>query len=313
MTVREFLQKLNDETFLAKAAITTASGGQLSPEDADKFIDTVVEENDFFDKHAEIVKMTASTKNIDIIGIASRVLRKATEGVAPTETVGVNIERRSLETVEVILPYDVSYSFLEENIEGKDVDDLLNKMFAKQFGNDLLDLGCNGDSSSADDFLKIDDGWIEIIKNDANVHEFVGNAGNKTDYKGHVFPGLISSLPNKWKRNLNALAIYVSPTVEEAYRSELADRATALGDQMLTEKRIARYKGIDVVPVAYFPDDFFLLTIRQNLKVGVGRQISYERQPQPRKRIIEYTITAKIDFNYAISDAIAYAYTGDWS
>jgi hypothetical protein len=306
MTVKELLEELK------KAAITTSSGGQLTTEDADKFINTVVSQNELFQTDVEVISMTAATRNIDVIGLASRVMRKATEGVAPTEIVGVNIGRRVLSVEEVILPYDVSLRWLEENIEGKNADTLLQNMFATQFGNDLLDLGCNGDEASADPFLSINDGWLTIMKADSGVNEFTGQAASKTDYKGHVFPGLLSTMPNKWKRNPDALALYVSPAVEEGYRDQLAERATGLGDVYLTEKKEARFKGILVKPVPYFPDDMMVLTIRRNFKIGIGRQISYERQNQPRKRIMEYTITAKADFEYAISEAVTYAYTGDW-
>jgi len=313
MTVKEFLQLIESGN-LAKAAILTSAGGQLSPENAERFINAVRDQNSVFKANeVEIIPMKASTKNIDVIGLASRVMRGIQEGTAPSDVVGVSIARRTLVTKEVILPYDVSYSFLEENIEGQDVDAVLNSMFATQFGNDLLDLGVNGDESSQDEFIKINNGWLKLVAGDAAAHEFVGSAGDEGKVKDVIFPGLMAALPNKWKGDPNLLSFYVSPSVEEAYRGELGERATALGDAFLTEYKRARYKGIEVVPLAYMPDSVVVLTLKRNFKVGIGRQISYERQLQPRKRIIEYTITAKSDFNYALSDAIAFTNTASWS
>jgi len=304
MTVKEYLDNLT------KGAINVAAGGQLQPQDADKFISEVRDQNDFFGSVAEVVTVTGSKKNIDTIGLDSRVARKATEGVAPSATVGANFSRRVLTPIEMILPYDVTYDFLEENIEGSSADALLQGVFAKQFSNDMLDLGCNGDEADADAFVSINDGWITTMKGDANTNALAVTAGQETNYKGEIFPGLIKTLPSKFRSNPADLVLLVSPDVEIDYRESLAARATALGDQMLQERRAARYTGIDVVAVPFWPDTFFALTPKKNLKVGISRAMAFETQRQPRNRVVEYTISAKADFEYAISSAIAYANTG---
>lgn len=288
---------------LSKSVIATATGGQLTTEQADKFIDTVVAQDQFLQK-IQTVTMSSKTYQLNTVGIASRIMRKATEGTDPGFTQTITITPKSLVSQEVILPYDITFSFLEENIQKENVEDLINNVFAKAFKNDLLDLAFNGDEASSDPFIQINDGYLKIIGADNTIHGFTIPAS--LEYK-NVFRDMLAELPNKWKNNPSELCFLVSPDVEEAYRSELANRNTALGDTMVTEYRSAQYSGIDIMPVPFLPGGSspkVILTKYQNLAVGMGRDIRIGKQVQERKRIVEYTISAKIDFNYVVGDMI---------
>lgn len=297
-TVKQLLDDIK------KGAITTATGGLMSAENAQRFINTVRDENPLFKNEIEVLTVGGDSRTIDTLGLAARVMRKATEGVAPGDPVGATIGRHTLTPVEVILPYDVSLSWLEDNIEGEDADALLRRAFATQFGNDSLDVGINGDTADLDAFIQILDGWIKQIANDGNTHLY--SPTDATKFADDVFPGLLSALPNKWRANKQGLSIYLSPNDEESYRKELRSRGTALGDAVLTGSRPVSFSGIDVVPVSWWPDGKPVLMPKKNLKVGYKRNISTAKQAQPRKRIMEYTITARFDAKYAVSDAISY-------
>jgi hypothetical protein len=290
---------------LSKSVIATATGGQLTTEQAEKFVDTVVAQDQFLQK-IQTVTMSSKTYQLNTVGIANRVMRKATEGADPGFTQSVTITPKSLVSQEVILPYDITFSFLEENIQKEDAEDLINNVFAKAFKNDLLDLAFNGDEASSDPFIQINDGYLKIAGADSTVHDFT--IPTSPEYK-NVFKEMLAALPNKWKNNPAELCFLVSPDVEEAYRAELSNRTTALGDTMVTEYRSAQYSGIDIMPVPFLPggaDPKVLLTKYQNLAVGIGRDIRIGKQVQERKRIVEYTISAKIDFNYVVGDMIVF-------
>ncbi|MAT59843.1 MAG: hypothetical protein CMF23_17855 [Ignavibacteriae bacterium] len=321
MLTNEQIQEL-----IRKATISTATGGQLNTEQAKELIDLVVSQNEFLQK-IQTVQMTASEYQLSLLDLNSRMLRRAVEGTAPAETFGVNITPRSLNYKETILPFDVTFSFLEENIEGNNADAKIQRAFAKQFGNDLLDLAVNGDESLAEtitdttpanglddttglsqndhSFLRQNDGWLKIALGDSSVHDFTIPA--TPTYKD-VFKSMFKLLPNKWRRDIPNLIFLVSPNVEVDYRAELGERVTALGDSMVTERRSAQFNGIDVVPLPFMPDNAILFTHAKNLAVGIGRAMRVGRQVQERKRVIEYTVTAKVDFNYAVSDQIVLGY-----
>lgn len=288
---------------MVRKAVETSSGGQLTTEQAKKFFDTVVQQDEFISK-IQTVNMTSSTYQLNTIGVASRVMRGAAEGTAPEDTVGVTITPRTLTTKEVILPFDVTFSFLEENIEGGNAKTLLNTLFAKSFKNDTLDLAINGDESSQDNFLKMNDGWLTIADDDSTVHDYTIAASPtwKT-----VFSGMLALMPTKWRGNVSELCFLVAPDVEQAYRDELGARNTALGDSMIVDNRGSQYNGITIVPCPFMPGGAspkVLLTKYQNLAIGIGRDMRFGSQIQERKRVIEYTITAKIDFNYVSGDMI---------
>lgn len=329
MTIQEILAKIQ------KAQIATAAGGQLTTQQAKEFIDLTVAQSALLQK-IQTVQMVSSTYQLNMIDIASRVMRSAAEGVAPTNVQGVTITPRTLTQKESILPYDITFSFLEENIEQADAESKINAMFAKAFANDLLDLAINGDEAldetitdttpadGADDttglsqndhtFLRQNDGWLKLARNDASVND-VTLSSSITSWKTE-FKKILAAMPNKWKTNPADLVFLVSPDVDTEYRDELAARQTALGDEYQIKNKRAEYQGVIVEPVPFMPGTgtshypagpIVLLTKYKNLAIGVGRDLRFGRQVQERKRVVEYTITNKTDFNYVAGEMIVLA------
>ena len=321
---------------IKKAAIATATGGQLTTEQAKAFIDLTVEQNKLLSK-IQTVQMQSSTYQLNTIDIANRIMRKAVEGTDPGFIQGVTITPRELSYIESIIPYDVTFSFLEENIEGQNAESKINQMFAKSFGNNLIDLAINGDTSLAaaitdanadglDDttglsqndhsFLIQNDGWLKIARNDAGVHTYTLPADLSTTTWKAIFKNVLKKMPSKWKGNPADLVLLVSPDVETEYRDELGERATPMGDQYTVENRMAQYQGINVEPIPFWPGidtvnypvgPVVVLTKYQNLAAGIGRNMRVGRFVNERKRVVEYTITAKTDFNYVVSDLMVLA------
>lgn len=292
---------------LAKS-ISTAdlnTGGHLNPEQSNKFIDYMVD-NSVVLKHCTVIRMKSDTYNLDNIGVQSRIIRAGIENEAPTNVAGVSTGRRQLRVTEVILPFDIGFQFLEDNIEKQGAEDHIAQLFAAQFANDVEDLGCNGDTAAVagpdQDFLKISDGWIKIARGEAGFHKYQLAASK--DYKGVVFPGMLKAMPNKWKRNVGQLAFLVSPTVEEEYRLSLSSRSTALGDEQLVSANNQKFAGVQVVPVPFLAEGDMILTNWKNLAYGIHeREIRVGKQVQERKRLVEYTTTARVDYQWVTPDA----------
>ncbi|MDI3548137.1 MAG: hypothetical protein PWR10_1789 [Halanaerobiales bacterium] len=303
---------ISNRQLISKAAITTAdlaTGGRLNPEQADKFIDYMVDQSAFL-KDIRTERMDSPTKDLDFIGVESRIIRKGVEATEPTETAGIQTSKKQLNTVEVILPADISISFLEDNIERAKAEDHIARMLAMQFANDLTDLAWNGDIADTGpfkDFLTIDDGFIKLAKGSVSTHKFDTNAS--TDYKGVVFPGMLGMLPNKWKANKAELRFYVSPTVAEDYIEQLTTRQTAWADELLQTGKLPQYKGVTIFPVDFIPDDVIVLTPRKNLATGIQREFTNDRERKPRKRVIEYTMTSRVDVaQIVVDDALVIGY-----
>lgn len=287
----------SNRAIIAKAAIDTstiATYGKLNPEQSDKFIDYMVDNSPFM-KDIQTIKMSGPEYDLDFIGVSSRIIRKGQEATAPTNQAGVTTLTKRLTSTEIILPQDISFSFLEDNIERGNAEDHIAKLLATQFGNDVCDLAINGDTTASgddEDFLKIGDGFIKKAKASLAVHVFDTNAS--VDYKGVVFGGMLDKLPNKHKVNLGELRYYVSPNVASAYIEQLTTRQTAWADELLQTGKLPQYKGVTIFPVQYWPDDCIILTPRKNLATGVQRYFTFDRERNPRKRIIEFTMTSRI-------------------
>jgi hypothetical protein len=292
----------SNRSIIAKSAVTTSDfkgtgkGGYLNPAQSREFLRQMFDATAFL-KDINTVQMITPTQDLDYIGMNTRVLRLAAEGVAPTELIGVTTSKQQLEAREVILPFDITDNVLEDTIERGRADDTIAAMMAEQFGNDLCDLAINGDSAAGSgvdqNFLRIGDGFVKIAKTSTDTHKF--DTAGSTDYKDEIFPGLLAALPNRFKRRKTELRFYVSPTVAEAYTHQLSLRGTALGDESLVTGNLQRYAGIPLFECEYMPDDVFILTSNRNLSTGIFREVRVENERSPRKRLTEYTSTMRLD------------------
>ena len=123
---------MNNRELLSKAAIESGSftgGIGLSTEEADKFIDYMVDESSLM-KNARIERMASATKKIYKLGIGSKVLVPATAVEDPGETVSINTAQIILTSKEMIAIARVSDDALEDNIEGDEFVDHLMRMIA---------------------------------------------------------------------------------------------------------------------------------------------------------------------------------------
>ena len=139
---------------------------------------------------------------------------------------------------------------------------------------------------------------------DANVNDYVIPAS--PSYSTQVFPGMLAALPKDFRDEREMLGYFVSADVYDAYAQEIGSRATALGDMLLAGPWASNlsYMGIKLYPVFGLDTDRVLLTPRENLAVGFGREMYVGRDIDNRERVLKVTITADIDAKYAVSDAV---------
>lgn len=286
-----------------------ATAGQLNAQQANAFIDSIIAEQDTLSR-IRTMRMSSPTRLIEELTLGKRKIRKATEGAAPTNLANVGSRKRTLTTVETILPEDLTLSALEDNIERGGLEQHIARILSTQFGNDLNDLGWNGEASftSTDSdlqgFLSINNGWFQIMGADANVSDYDAT-GDSTHTE--VLNSTLKTMPNKYKRGGLTHYFFVPVEFAEGYLDELSSRATALGDTVLRSGLPAvPYFGIMLIADnAIDPSDAKLvLTPGDNLVFGIQRDLRVESEYQPRKRLVEYTLTARTDFEVVDPNAI---------
>jgi len=258
---------MTNQELVEKATITThqlAAAGKLNPQQADKFIDYVVDES-MLKQAARTVRFTPETLDIDKIGVGKRAAVPAAEGIDPGVRRGVNTSKISLTPKEIMVPFELGDTFREINIEGEQVEDHVIKMMATQMANDMEEMYINGDllgqaatpadldeGEETDKYIKdrllaLFNGWLRI----ADGGHIVDNAGAAIDHT--LFSKMFIAMPRKFRRNRAQLRFLMPSDLEQIYRDTIAKRETAGGDVALTSSGKLMAFGIEVVPVPLMP------------------------------------------------------------
>jgi hypothetical protein len=313
-----------NSSLLRKADIAIAdlqsNGGELNPEQGASFIRKLIKQPTLI-RECRVVEMTASQRNINKIGFGSRILRKATSGQALTQNqrAKATTEQIQLNTKEQIAEVRIPYDVMEDNIERataanneasntgpgglrQTIIDLIGERAAL----DMEELGLLADKSytnagDADDqaYLSQLDGWLKRANHDGNV----ADAGGHTISKDLFKKGL-KTMPSQYQRNKAALNHYVSVNNETEYRDTLADRGTALGDQMTQGTSPTFAYGSPIRGVALMPEAQGLYTDPLNLIFGIQRQVSMEFDKDITGRVYIIVLTCRIDFQIEETAAV---------
>jgi hypothetical protein len=292
------------ERFLGSNLFST--GGQLSPETADAFLDFVIEQQTTL-RRIVLVRMNAPQGHTDELRVSTRSLRKATEGVAPAVADSVTTARRTLTTVEKILAEDITMTLLEDAIERAGTEGHIARIIAIAFGNDCNDLAWNGDEASSDPFISINDGFLVLLQNsqDAVITDEDLSVSAPTTNRG-VLQRMLQAMPDKFLGRTDH-AYWNSVTFGQKYADEVATRETQLGDQVLIQGFPAlRHFGIPLISETHIfsAAQRIILTPWTNLFWGVQRVMRIDSEFKPRKRLVEYTLTTRSDFEYATGEPV---------
>jgi hypothetical protein len=124
-----------------------------------------------------------------------------------------------------------------------------------------------------------------------------------------VLQGMHKVMPAKYKGR-NDLTFFVSIPFAEHYANEVSVRETTQGDSVLLNGLPSlRYFGRPIISDSHLSsvgasNTMAYFTPAPNLVFGIQRQISVDSMWQPRKRVVEYTVSARTDFQIAVMDAM---------
>jgi hypothetical protein len=257
------MPQVSNAQLVEKAVITAdaiAAAGKLNPVQADKFIDYVFDET-MMKNNARTIKFKPEELTIDKIGVGGRVAVAATEAADPGLRRGISTSKVSLQPAEVMVPFEISDTFGEINIEGMDVEDHIVRMMATVFGNDLEEYYINGNALGPaieesvykeggqagkyvkDAFIGLGDGWLKKAESGQRV-DIANENINST-----IFSRLLNGMPNKFKRDRGRLRFFCAPELEQNYREKIAGRATAKGDVAISSNAPLTPYGVPLIPV----------------------------------------------------------------
>ena len=138
---------MNQRELLEKALTTAdmiAGGGELSPEQSDKFV-TYLHDLSIMARDARQIPMKAKKRDINKLGVGQRASVPAIEGEDPAVRQKPTFSKVSLDCVEIMTPFEITYDVFEDNIVGENIEDEIIKLFAAQIATDHEELYIMGD------------------------------------------------------------------------------------------------------------------------------------------------------------------------
>lgn len=294
MNNQEILAKING----ALKSIMTSDLGQsrLTRTKQERFVRTVSDATRILDQ-ARRIDMTSHTHDIDRVGFAERILRKATEGTAPEGDSKPDFSTNTLESKEVIGVAGITDSTLEDNIEREGFENTLLDLIGDRTGVDLEELFLLGDRESEDEFLALTDGWLKKSANLITAEDYDVSSPEE------LFDAMIKAVPKRYLRNRQDWTFWVHWDIEDAYRNLLRERGTGLGDSAQTTAQQLSYKGFKIEDSANMPDGGAFLAPANNLVYGIHRDVSIEPDRIAKARRTDFVTTMRVDAHYEDENA----------
>lgn len=311
-----------------------ANGGQLLAEQADKFLDLTLEYSTLL-KTVHTEGKSRKSGEIDSLNIGGVCTTPATETPDPPtsgEKTDPTFGKIPYLLKKLRSAFDMSSEALLDNIEsdmrlggtlpGKqsqdgtppgqgDFRDTLMKAYAKRMATDFELLAIQGDESleyaipgsptMLEKLLHYNNGWLKVLLDASNHH--IVDAGYK-NISIKLFADMLSALPSPYLKNPADLRWYVGPRLNIAWVSKLAERQTALGDDVLKGMGVAPF-GIPMEMVPLLPEDkvvgtneslgHIVLTYPENLIYVYRRNVEMYWEFKPRGDLWENTTYTEND------------------
>lgn len=302
-----------------KATLTTSDlvsdGGYLQPEQAKEFLRMAIDSSVIIEEARNEFSNSPSFE-VPRISFNSRILRPGVEAARldAADRVKPATGLVTLNTVLVKGEVPISDEVFEDNIERDAMADTVMAMAAEGVGRDLEELGIKGDTARVggeDTYLDLTDGIIKLMQANLPSGQKI-NATAQTTYAA-LWASALEAVPSKYRRNEEALRLYIPVGHRDKYLASLAERGTAFADAVLNERtqRLA-FRGVPMVQVPLLTGadtinsgaidygKFAFLIDPKNLIVGWHRKVKVERFRDPREGSTSFIITARVAF--ALSD-----------
>lgn len=233
-----------------------------------------------------------------------------------TNSIDPEFSTATLTANEYIAETSMTYDSLEDNIERGNLEGRIVSMFGNLAGRSFERIAVFSDptKTSLPAQYKVEAGFIAKAG-----HKLYGTGTDK-DFDGtkviDTLEATLSALPKKYLIDRSSMRFYVPYAIENAYRNELSNRESGLGDQAITGSTQLTYKGIPVVhaPVldmAYSVNGLnpaVILTNPDNLVWGVYRQVQIEPDKDVRNRKYVFVLSMRGGYTVDNPNAVAVAF-----
>jgi len=299
------MQSNEDLTLINKADLAVADlislGGYLVPEQLQQFIRIAIKEVVAL-AMVHVTTVNAPQTQLDKVAAPARVLHKAVEG----EALGIAYRsapipsKLTLTTTEVMAEVHLNRSTLEDQIERAGFQQTVIQLMAERVRLDLEDILINGDTDSADEFLQLFNGMLDLTT--SNVFPAGEVALGKS-----VLRDLYDVLPEQFESQAN-LQYWTNRKARSAYRSSLSDRVGDLADAIIAggQNKEVGYDDVPLRKIPMFPNSLnpnahctnVLLHDPKNFIFAFQRQMTLDREWRPSQRVYAIIFTMRLAQNW---------------
>lgn len=327
-------QRLTKEQQL-KFFLNTSAPALIQPEEADRFIDYVVDQSVLF-RSATVERMDTNVKNIRFIDINGGILRQMVCGSGSgqaqthnsTGSVDITNTNKCLRTVSLDAKVFLCDTDLEDNITGAQLETQIMRMIADQASNELEIMALMWNAAGPvynhaevdPSVMHLRDGWYRQLQhgNLINGQSLTGDPDGTLTYR--KLSCLIRALPTKYRTNPAALRFYVPSDLWYDYAALMQTRETAGGDEAIYRGPNAQYMLTPIEPIPLIPTDitvcgcgsvpsgagsFAFVTEPSNLVVGIERNMTFERERWATNHLTWLIWTIRFDVLVLNEDATA--------
>lgn len=298
-----------NRTLLEKADLALSDllvSGELVPAQAKKFIRLLIKESAILPM-AAVRAMKSKTELVEKARFASRILRPGSEAVPLPSGDRSKLDLSKVELAAILYKAEVHLNneVLEDNIEQGSLRQTVMELMGEAISRDIDELLVQGDTGSADAFLKTLDGMLAAAT--SNIVP-----GGSVALDSPVLKDSIKAMPTEFIRNKRRLRFLTSIDAETDYRDTLSDRATAVGDKFLEQDAPIMYSGVPLLDIPLFPEDLgggndqtnVILTDPKNIMVGIWRKITLETDKDISAGILKIVASLRMDFKYMEETAV---------
>lgn len=243
------MANINAEIIKTDNMITTGgitAAGLLTAEQGNQFVYDVFKLSGLMDK-VTTARFTSSTRRFSKLSLDQRVVFPKAEGVSVGRQSRVVTSDVELTAFRYVVEVEVSYEFIQQNIQNGNITDVLMGEFAKAIGNDLERFALNGNAlghaqyesfidavngSSTkmikDPLLSKGDGWLKKADS-GNIFD-----AENADKISKVIAGMKKQMPDQYKLDPRLLRFIMPQDLVDNYIYQLSGRNTLLGDKMQT-------------------------------------------------------------------------------
>ncbi|MGN7352362.1 phage major capsid family protein [Paenibacillus amylolyticus] len=285
----------------------------MNYEEVDAFLQMAYESTEFL-KGIRTETRDSSKGTIDKIGVTGRNLRKKREGNPAGKQTEPVYQQVPYSVVPVTLQYEITEEKIrmEQRVRKQNIEEIIMGGMTRNFGENMQDLGFNGDMSTLAndpdyDFLSIADGWLKKARNTGNFTDW-----STLDAAGKlgIFFRLERSVPTRL-RSAGQFKYFMHPNTfsERLEQLALKDTSASIQIQILgAQKRINNY---DVEEVPHMPEGSVLFTYKPNFVIVNTYDMIIRKTTEGKAAVTEdkrfYATHADGDFIFEEPGAVAMA------